>query len=323
MKTVAAIFWNMDQNRLQAGWRLLIHFIVFFSLLLGHAALTYYFKPMPLSTIPINLLYLAGGLGMTWLIARHIDHRSFVDLGFHFNRTWWLDLGFGLVLGIILVTGVFLSMKMLGWLVITGPAGTNTGLPIALAFFLRVVWAIVVAINEELAFRGYQLKNLAEGFAGRRTSPRGAIVLALVVSSSLFGLMHLINGTATLASTLTTICGGLLLSLPYILTGELGAPIGFHLTWNLFVGPVFGFAVSGAVQSTHLLTVDVIGPSVWTGGSYGPEVGLLSLVWMLVGFGLIIAWNKWRRGKIELRIPLTRYTPRSTRTMPVLENKVG
>jgi len=303
------IFWNANENRIRAGWRLLIHLISFLFLTVVQDTLNTTYGALPIVGIVINLLYLASGLGSTWLIARFIDHRSFSDLGFHFDRKWWLDLGFGLALGAFMMTGIFLTMKALGWLVITGPASTNYDLPIALAFLLRVVKHTVVSINEELAFRGYQLKNLSEGFSYKRVGPRGAILLTFLASSTLFGVMHLANGNATVFSMLTTICAGLLFCLPFLLTGELGVPIGFHLTWNLFLATVYGFALSGAAQGTRLISIEVTGPVAWTGGAYGPEVALTSLVWAVMGCGLIVLWNKWLRGHVELHLPLATYSP--------------
>lgn len=304
MKIIKNIFWNADQNRLRAGWRFLIYLILFFMLTIGKDVLVSSFNAAPLPKALAYVMYLAGSLVLTWWMARFVDRRSFIDLGFHFDRNWWLDFGFGLALGAFLMTGIFISMKLAGWVSITSYAETVSGLPISLAFLLQVLMFTVISINEELAFRAYQLKNLAEGFAGRRRDSRSALLLAFLFSSALFGLLHMANGHATIFSAITTIFAGLLLSLPYMLTGELGLAIGLHLTWNLFEANVYGFAVSGSTQATHLLSIEVVGPSTWTGGVYGPEVGLIGLIWALIGCGLILLWTKRLRGKTGLPIPL-------------------
>lgn len=309
MKTIKNVFWNASQNRLRTGWRFLIYLIIFLMITIGKDFLVGSFNAPPLRTIVAYLLYLAGGLVLTWWMARFVDNRLFTDFGFNFNRRWWLDVGFGLMLGIFLMTGVFLSMRWSGWLLITGYAETSSGLPIELAFFLKVLMFTVVAINEELAFRAYLLKNIAEGFANKHNATRSAILLAFLFSSVLFGLSHIANGHATIFSVITTIFAGLLLCLPYMLTGELGISIGVHLTWNLCQATVYGFAVSGATPGTHLLSIEVIGPSIWTGGAYGPEVGLIGLVWALIGCVLIKLWIKCLHKRVELYLPLTTYSP--------------
>lgn len=304
------IFWNAGQSRLRTGWRVLIQLILFIVVLLGESVFIEVFGTEWLSTILAYLIYLAGGLSLSWLMALFIDRRPYVDFGFHLDRKWWLDFGFGLTLGALMITGVFLSMRVAGWLTITKTTTTNLGLPFSLALLLKTVTFAVVAINEELTFRGYQLKNLAEGFTNKTINSQGAIVLAFLFSSAVFGLAHAISPNATIVSTLNIIVAGLVIGLPYLLTGELGLSIGVHLTWNLFQGTVYGFTVSGNSPTTHLLSIQQTGPNMWTGGAFGPEGGLIALVWSIVGCGLILLWIRWLRKHVSLYAPLASYTPR-------------
>lgn len=307
------IFWNTEQNRLRTGWRILIQLFLFIAVLLGESIFIDVFDTGWLSIILANLIYLAGGLGLSWLMARFIDRRSYTDFGFHLDRKWWLDFGFGLMLGVFMITGVFLSMRIVGWLTITKTATTNLELPFSLAFFLKVVTFTIVAINEELTFRGYQLKNLAEGFANKTINSQSAIILAFLFSSAVFGLAHVASPNSTIVSTLNIILAGLVIGLPYLLTGELGLSIGLHLTWNLFQGTVYGFTVSGNSPTTHLFSIQLNGPSLWTGGTFGPEGGLIVLVWTIVGCGLTLLWIKWLRKHVALYTPLATYTPRNNK----------
>ena len=308
------IFWNDGQRRLRAGWRVLIQLVLFFALLIGAYILLNALRSGGLSAAFAELLselfYLAGGLGLAWLMARFVDRRPFADFGFHLDRKWWLDMGFGLALGAFLMTGVFLSLRAAGWITATVTATTKYDVSFFWAFPLKVVYFVIVAINEELAFRGYQLRNLAEGFASERIGARGAIVSTLLFSAGLFGLGHMANQDATILSTLNLIISGLVIGLPYLLTGELGISIGMHVTWNLFEGTVYGFAVSGAAPTTHLFSIEQTGPSLWTGGAFGPEGGLIFFVWMLIGCGLILLWIRWLRKQIKLHTSLAIYAAR-------------
>jgi len=38
-----------------------------------------------------------------------------------------------------------------------------------------------------------------------------------------------------------------------------------------------------------------------TGGAFGPEGGLLALVALVVGFGALAAWVRWREGELSVR----------------------
>jgi hypothetical protein len=42
------------------------------------------------------------------------------DYGFHFSRKWWTDLGFGMVLGALLLFGVLAVELAVGWVKVTG-----------------------------------------------------------------------------------------------------------------------------------------------------------------------------------------------------------
>jgi len=309
MKMIENIFWNAGQNRLRAGWRLSIQFVLFTAVLIGNGIFTSIFGSEPVAVILGSLIYLTAGLGIVWLMARFVDKRPYADFGFHLDRHWWLHFGFGAAVGIFILTGIFLSLWAAGWVTITGGTITKDNIPFILAFLLNVIVYAIIAVNEELTFRGYQLKNLTEGLSGKRISPRNAILLAFLFSSAFFGFAHLGNENATALSTINIVIIGFALALPYLLTGELGLSIGFHLTWNLFEGTVYGFPVSGIMPTTHLLAIQQSGPDLWTGGAFGPEAGLICILWMLIGCIFIIGWVKWLRKQARLHLPLAIYLP--------------
>jgi membrane protease YdiL (CAAX protease family) len=307
---VKGLFWNAGQRRLRAGWRLLIQVLLFVALLVGLAVGAAVLGKGPWAAADGAALYLAGGLGLMALLARFIDRRPPADYGFHLGASWALDLGFGLVLGAALMSGVFLAERLAGWVEVAAPAVTESGLPPGPALLVSVLVYLAVAFNEEFAFRGYQLRNLAEGLAGRRLGPRAALVGAWAISSAAFGLAHVTNANTSTLSTLNLVLAGLLLSLPYLLTGELAVPIGLHLSWNLFQGTVYGFPVSGSVPSRRLLVPEQGGPALWTGGDFGPEGGLVGTVATLAGCVLIALWVRLRRGRLRLHVALVRWAAR-------------
>jgi membrane protease YdiL (CAAX protease family) len=245
---------------------------------------------------------LVGAVLTVWLAGRFLDRRPFSDFGFHLDGGWWLDLLFGMVLGALLLSVIFLAELRLGWIEIVGAFETfGTNGPFAPSVLLPVAVFLCVGFSEETVFRGYQLKNAAEGLNYPTLGPRGAVLLAWVLSSVFFGVLHADNPGATTVSTLNIILAGLMLGFGYVLSGELAIPIGLHITWNLFQGAVYGFPVSGfgPFGATFLATKRT-GPDLWTGGPFGPEAGLLAPAVMLLGIFLIALWTRLRTGKLSL-----------------------
>jgi len=167
---------------------------------------------------------------------------------------------------------------------------------------------VVVGITEELLARGDHLRNLAEGLNFPRTGSLWALLLAWLLSSTFFGLLHIFNPNATWLSTLALMVAGLLFGLAYVLTGSLAIPIGLHIAWNFFQGIVFGFPVSGnTFDSASVFTIQQKGPSLWTGGAFGPEAGLLGVIALALGAILTLIWVRWRYGATRIQTTLAVY----------------
>ncbi|HEX2728579.1 MAG TPA: CPBP family glutamic-type intramembrane protease [Rubrobacteraceae bacterium] len=241
-----------------------------------------------------------------WLAGRFLDRRPFRDFGFHLSGGWLMDLFFGMFLGALLMTGIFLIEWSAGWVSVTGAFETvEPGAPFALAMLLPIGIFVCVGVYEEALSRGYQLRNIAEGLNYPAVNPRAAVVAAWVLSSSFFGLLHLFNPNASLLSTFNIALAGLLLGAGYVLTGELAIPIGLHITWNFFQGNVYGFPVSGLNPiGATFLTTEQSGPKIWTGGAFGPEAGLLDPAATLAGILLIMLWIRLRNGRAAIHTPL-------------------
>jgi hypothetical protein len=125
---------------------------------------------------------------------------------------------------------------------------------------------LLAALNEELVFRGFPLQLLIDGLGEWP---------AMIGLSTLFGAMHFKNPNATLLGTLNTILAGVLLSLAYVRTRSLWMPYAIHAGWNLGLGFVFGFPLSG-LDIASLWTTGTAGSDLILGGNYGPEGGLLA-----------------------------------------------
>lgn len=129
---------------------------------------------------------------------------------------------------------------------------------------------ITTAVGEELVFRGVLFRWIDE---------KWNFVVALIVSSALFGLLHLGNPGATWWSSLAiAIEAGLLLGTAYKYSGTLWLPIGIHWAWNFTQGRIFGISVSGSDSGPSLINPEISGPEILTGGDFGAEASVIAVV---------------------------------------------
>jgi len=314
MTAVLALFWNRDERRLRAAWRILCLLLtsgVVAALLyvggrvaarLGVPTTWLHGSASTLVSVFAELLVVATAVAVT---TRWIDRRPLADLGLRLSRPFLAEAAAGFVLGALLLSLVFLLEWGLGWTRVTGFFRGGARLPFAAALPAALVLFVAAALSEELVSRGYLLRNLSEGLRIGPIGPGTALVLGCLLSSAIFGLTHLQNPNATAVSTFNIALAGILLSFGYMLTGRLGLPVGLHASWNFFQCCAFGFPVSGMsiVRATALVTADT-GPEIWTGGAFGPEGGLVGVLAILLGILAIGGWVERREGRATLQVAL-------------------
>ena len=171
--------------------------------------------------------------------------------------------GFGIGAGFMVsVVGV---MLLTGLRKITG-SGTDPAIGIIPAFFNF----IMVAVGEEIVFRGVLFRWIDE---------KWGFLTALIISALLFGAMHMGQPNATWWSSLAiAIEAGLMLGAAYKWSGTLWFPIGIHWAWNFFQGNIFGIAVSGSDAGASLLHSAANGPDILTGGPFGAEASIITVI---------------------------------------------
>ena len=314
MNPVAALFWNRREGRIRALWRLVFQFLLWVALsimllLIARKVAPNFAEDTSPQAAHVELVvgFLATLLSV-WLVGWGVDKRPLEDFGLHIDRGWWIDLGFGLFLGGFLITLVFLFELVLGWVEITELFVTKSpGAAFPSAILSSIGIFLLISVQEELLFRGYIFTNLAEGFYSERFDPRWALMAATFLSSGIFSLLHLNNAHASTNSTISAFLGGIILTLGYLLTGELAISIGFHCTWNAFQNAVFGFPVSGeAIATASLVKIKQTGPASWVGDAFGPESGLLVMGTVVFGCALIMLWVRLRRHRIGLHTAILR-----------------
>lgn len=121
-----------------------------------------------------------------------------------------------------------------------------------------------------LVLKGFFEEFLFRGIVFRAIERVSGTVVALILASLGFGLMHLMNPGATLLNALgTAAAGGVMLSAAFLLTRNLWLAIGIHWAADFWQGAFFGVAPTGDTFSHPLLHASLNGPTVWTGGNYG------------------------------------------------------
>jgi membrane protease YdiL (CAAX protease family) len=291
LSPIANLFWNARERRLRAGWRLSVFFVV----LLVVAVVEGRVRAGLAGRLPdiyeglvralVFALLIAAAL---YLASRVLDHRRMRDYGFHFSRKWWTDLGFGLVLGAVLLFGVLAVELAMGWVTVTDTFARSPGQPFVATILVGVVAVVAVAFGEEASYRGYPIKNLAEGVA----RARWGIVIAVVIPAVFFGLAHATNPNATWLTTFNIVIFGLLFGTGYVLTGELALPIGLHFGWDFVQGFVFGVVAEEKQYGSVLVLADDPSATLWTGRPYGVEGGLMGTAAFIGGFLATFAWAR-------------------------------
>jgi membrane protease YdiL (CAAX protease family) len=287
--TLENIFMSPDRPRLRAGWRLLIQTVLFFlfgiivviiAASLGIEVASFTFG---------NVLNFIATTASVYIARRWLDKMSFESLGLKPNRQAVVDVLVGIGITVVQMGLIFAAMLGLGWLRLEGFAWEFDPISTVITGVLTyLIGFIIVGWNEELLSRGYHLQTIASG---------SNLFWGVIISSAVFGVLHLANPGASWVSTAGIFFAGIFLAYGYLRTKQLWLPIGLHIGWNFCEGVVFGFPVSGT-ETYKLARIEVTGPEIWTGGAFGPEAGLIVVPALLVGALLIYLYTANRNADV-------------------------
>lgn len=196
----------------------------------------------------------------------------------------------GLLLGGLLFSGVVAVLAAFGVYSLEA-VGSLGDLGAAVASLLPKIGT--GALIEELLFRLVLLRLLERSFG---------TAWALAISSLLFGLAHLGNAGATpMIGVMLGIELGLLFGAAYLLTRRVWLCTALHLAWNFVQGAVFSIAVSGQ-SGDGWLRGSLTGPTWLTGGVFGAEASIVSVVLCLATTGFLLTLAH-RHDRFKNKIP--------------------
>jgi hypothetical protein len=297
------LFWDSAAARPQFIWRLLMFEVCFW---LGFLLIQTSLTRLKIGTrlrargswgywvnewLPYMLLAIWAGVSLT-LTLQYVEHSTWAVVGFRLDSLWWRDFFAGAVIGMALGLANFIIFTEKGWATIVRtfqvmPSEVN--LSFAIAVVAPLMKTLAIGFWEEIVFRIYPLFILMQIIPGSQTS---AAAIALVLLSAPFALAHLANKGATWFGVLGIAAGAIVIGSGYILTGQAALTIGLHFAWNFFTGHIFGFPVSGVTtQQTTLVALEVNGPTLWTGGKFGPETGIVAFGVMLLAGMVIVGYT--------------------------------
>lgn len=236
-------------------------------------------KDNPALGAVIALVMGLAGFGVYIAWGRYVERRDVTELSLPGAGREW---GIGALIGVGLYTGCVLALIMLGAYRIEGFNPVSFMIP-------AIALALKSGIFEELIFRGVLFRSVEE-MAGSW--------IAIIVSSAVFGFLHLINPDATIAgATYIAIEAGLLLAAAYLVTRRLWIAIGFHMLWNYAQSGIYSGIVSGSVSEPGLIQPKIEGSTFLTGGSFGMEQSVFALI-LCTTAGVIMLVMAIRRGNL-------------------------
>lgn len=225
------------------------------------------------------LLTIAALIAAQKLVLRRLGDRKHDDLPFASAAQ---GMGLGAIAAFVLFSVIVGIAALLGAYRIDGWGGLSNWL------FLIFAAGFSAGFVEEFIFRGILFRWIEE-FGGSWA--------ALVVTSALFGFVHITNDNATwFSSAAIAIEAGVMLGGAYMLTRSLWVPIGLHFGWNVTQGlvwdvPVSGNGVDGVVNAR------LLGNELISGGAFGLEASVIAVV-LAGGFGVWLVKRAHDKGEV-------------------------
>ena len=244
-----------------------------------------FFNNKDLLSLLITLFSFAFISLLVFFRVKVIEKRSFSSIGFNKNN-WLKKYSLGFLIGLAMMSIIVLILFPFGYITVEKNPIQPVGIS-AIASVLVILFGwIIQGATEEIVTRGWLLNVL---------STKYNIGVGLLISSTLFGLMHLTNPNVNYIAVINIILVGLFYGLYVIKTNDLWAVCGMHSAWNFAQGNIFGFKVSGLdVSVGSLIDLNLVGSDFVTGGIFGPGAGITATFMLLASIGILLFIDKKR-----------------------------
>lgn len=204
-----------------------------------------------------------------------LQKRTVASMGFIRAKTLKHYLK-GAGIGFLLFGAATLLNVLTGSLSIRGISGSFS----PILFILFALAFGIQGMAEEVLCRGYFMVSV-----GRRYP----VVIAILLNSLVFSLLHLLNPGVSLIAVINIMLIGIFFSVYFLRTGNIWGVGAIHSIWNFMQGNVFGMEVSGMKMSCSFFSsVSDPSKSFWNGGSFGAEGGFSVTVVLIVALLLLL-----------------------------------
>jgi len=225
--------------------------------------------------LTLGLFGFLGTFLLLWIFMKFVDRENFIKLGFQ-TKNRLKEFNYGIIISALIMAIGYLLLLFLNEInfkrIVVNPK----------EIILSILVFIIVAVVEEVLFRGYLLRNLMLSFNK---------YIALIVSSIIFTLVHAANPNFDLFSFFDLFLGGILLGTSYIFTKNLWFPIALHFSWNLFQ-TLLGFNVSGQ-DFYSLIEFDISQNNLLNGGNFGFEGSIFSIIAQIIA--IVLIWTYYNQ----------------------------
>ena len=210
--------------------------------------------------------------------------RPWRKIGFTFDSNSPIDIIAGSVIGGIIVTSIFIIDLYLGFFKIK-----DINVPNEL-FFKFILFLLIASFIEEFINRGLLVNGLSV-----LLKKNWQIIVFVAV---LFGAGHATGEGVNLLSILSNAMGGAIYTIAFLGAKNIWFPWALHFSWNTFQY-IYGYPVSGLKYDSVIAQTEVK-DTIFNGGSYGPEGGLIGIFFRIAILMLILYYfSKYRQIEIK------------------------
>jgi membrane protease YdiL (CAAX protease family) len=263
-------------SRFRAYWRFIVAVVWFFlarSLALREAPLLVNEQWQPLAQQAMLLSLLLVGYASMGLTLDRQQH-PMSEQGLPRRSGWKGEVGLGMAVGWALAVACVLPMLVGGGIAIVlilGPSAWGW-LAVDAAFFG------LLALAEEVAFRGYGFQRFAESV--------GSLGAVLGYAAFYAIVQGLVPGSSR-SSVAVSIVLSLVLSTAYLRTRALWVSWGINFAWKASRALLFGLAISGVSSHSPVVQGNPMGPFWLTGGGFGLDGSWVAFVVLLAALPVV------------------------------------